>query len=71
VRFYRPVGCLECRMTGYLGRVGLYEILLLSQDIKLAISENKDIAKMPPKYSRSPRRSNNTVHQRIFVFMRE
>ncbi|MBL8406592.1 MAG: GspE/PulE family protein [Candidatus Accumulibacter phosphatis] len=46
VRFYRPVGCLECRMTGYLGRVGLYEILLLSQDIKLAISENKDIAKI-------------------------
>jgi general secretion pathway protein E len=33
-------------MTGYLGRVGLYEILLLSQDIKLAISENKDIAKI-------------------------
>jgi general secretion pathway protein E len=41
VRFYRPVGCLECRMTGYLGRVGLYEILLLSQDIKLAISERE------------------------------
>jgi general secretion pathway protein E len=45
-RFYRPVGCLDCRMTGYLGRVGLYEILLLSQDVKLAISENRDIAKV-------------------------
>ncbi|MBE2260269.1 MAG: type II/IV secretion system protein [Rhodobacteraceae bacterium] len=45
-RFYRPVGCLDCRMTGYLGRVGLYEILLLSPDVKLAISENKDIAKI-------------------------
>ncbi|WP_291991488.1 GspE/PulE family protein [Candidatus Accumulibacter sp. ACC003] len=45
-RFYRPVGCLDCRMTGYLGRVGLYEILLLSADVKLAISENKDIAKI-------------------------
>ena len=44
--FYRPVGCLDCRMTGYLGRVGLYEILLLSPEIKLAISENRDIAKI-------------------------
>ena len=24
---YKPVGCLECRMTGYRGRVGLYELL--------------------------------------------
>jgi general secretion pathway protein E len=33
-------------MTGFLGRVGLYEILTLSPDVKLAISENKDIAKI-------------------------
>jgi len=45
-RFSRPVGCLDCRMTGYLGRVGLYEILMLSQDIKLAITEGKDIARI-------------------------
>ncbi|MCM8594997.1 GspE/PulE family protein [Accumulibacter sp.] len=45
-RFYRPVGCLDCRMTGYLGRVGLYEILLLSPEVKLAISENRDIEKI-------------------------
>ncbi|RDE48825.1 MAG: type II/IV secretion system protein [Candidatus Accumulibacter meliphilus] len=45
-RFHRSVGCLECRMTGFLGRVGLYEILMLSPDLKLAISENKDIAKI-------------------------
>ena len=25
-----PVGCLECRMTGYLGRIGLYEIMLMT-----------------------------------------
>ncbi|OGA28654.1 MAG: type II secretion system protein E, partial [Betaproteobacteria bacterium RIFCSPLOWO2_02_FULL_68_150] len=24
----KPVGCLECRMTGYLGRVGIYETLI-------------------------------------------
>lgn len=33
-KIYRPVGCLECRDTGYLGRQGLYEILMLSETIK-------------------------------------
>jgi general secretion pathway protein E len=29
-RAYKAVGCLECRQTGYRGRVGLYELLVLS-----------------------------------------
>ena len=29
VTAYRPVGCLECRMTGFRGRAGLYELLTL------------------------------------------
>ncbi|PIE41753.1 MAG: type II secretion system protein E, partial [Gammaproteobacteria bacterium] len=29
-----PVGCLECRKTGYLGRIGIYEIMPFSQEIK-------------------------------------
>jgi len=44
--FHHPVGCLECRMTGYMGRVGLYEILLLSPDMKQAISGEADLAKI-------------------------
>jgi general secretion pathway protein E len=43
---YRPVGCLECRNTGYLGRVGIYEILLLSPGIKRLITEAADVAKV-------------------------
>ncbi len=27
---YKPVGCIECRMTGFKGRMGLYELLLAS-----------------------------------------
>src|SRR4029078_5491557 len=27
---HAPVGCLECRMPGYFGRIGLYEIMTLS-----------------------------------------
>jgi general secretion pathway protein E len=30
----RAVGCLECRMTGYLGRMGLYEIMTMSPSLR-------------------------------------
>jgi general secretion pathway protein E len=30
---YHAGGCLECRMTGYLGRVGVYEIMTMSSAI--------------------------------------
>jgi general secretion pathway protein E len=31
---FRPVGCVDCRMTGYRGRMGLYELLVVTQDLK-------------------------------------
>jgi general secretion pathway protein E len=31
VRPYKAVGCLECRHTGYRGRAGLYELLVLTE----------------------------------------
>jgi general secretion pathway protein E len=34
VQIYKPVGCLECRMTGYRGRTGIYELLEMSLEIK-------------------------------------
>ena len=37
VRAYRPVGCLECRMTGYRGRVGLYELLLVNEAARACV----------------------------------
>ena len=46
VQFHQPVGCLDCRMTGYRGRVGVYEILMLSPDMKQAITDNADVAKI-------------------------
>ncbi len=44
VRAYKPVGCLDCRMTGYRGRAGLYELLLLSEPLKAALVPVPDIA---------------------------
>jgi general secretion pathway protein E len=43
---HHPVGCLECRMTGYAGRVGIYEIMLMSQDLKKLIRPDTEIAKV-------------------------
>jgi general secretion pathway protein E len=43
-RLYRPVGCLECRMTGYMGRLGIYETLLYTTSLKNLVSENADLA---------------------------
>ncbi|HMW78139.1 MAG TPA: type II/IV secretion system protein, partial [Rhodocyclaceae bacterium] len=43
---HQPTGCLECRMTGYLGRVGLYEILLMSPEIRRLIKPQTEIAKV-------------------------
>jgi general secretion pathway protein E len=31
---YKPVGCVDCRMTGFLGRMGLYELLTVSPAFK-------------------------------------
>ncbi|HTF83220.1 MAG TPA: GspE/PulE family protein [Cellvibrio sp.] len=42
----RPVGCLECRDTGYLGRQGLYEILPLSESIKEKITSDCNLQEL-------------------------
>jgi general secretion pathway protein E len=31
---YRPVGCVDCRMTGYTGRMGLYELLEVTEGFR-------------------------------------
>jgi general secretion pathway protein E len=43
---YQPVGCLECRNTGYTGRVGIYEVLLLSHEIRRLVHAEADVAKI-------------------------
>jgi len=35
IDIFRPVGCRECRMTGYSGRIALYELLIADDDIRL------------------------------------
>jgi general secretion pathway protein E len=33
-------GCSECRGTGYLGRTGIYELLVMDDDLRLAVQQN-------------------------------
>lgn len=40
VQIYEPCGCPQCDNMGYKGRIGVYEIMEMSQDLKTIISKN-------------------------------
>ncbi|RQO57391.1 type II secretion system protein E [Paucibacter sp. KBW04] len=44
VKPYKPVGCLECRNTGYRGRAGLYELLTIGELVKTHLHPTPDIS---------------------------
>jgi general secretion pathway protein E len=46
VRPYKPVGCLDCRMTGYRGRAGLYELLSVTEAARAAIHPTPDASRL-------------------------
>ena len=43
---YKPVGCVECPMTGFRGRMGLYELLTVSEDLKNQINQEPSIDRL-------------------------
>ena len=44
MRPYKAVGCLECRHTGYRGRAGLYELLVMSEAARASVHPAMDAA---------------------------
>jgi type II secretory ATPase GspE/PulE/Tfp pilus assembly ATPase PilB-like protein len=40
--FYRGAGCDKCRNTGYRGRLGIHELLEMSEGVKNTILESSD-----------------------------
>jgi general secretion pathway protein E len=44
---FKAVGCVDCRMTGFLGRMGLYELLVVSEAFREKINRepNSDALK--------------------------
>ena len=43
-KVYKPVGCLECRNTGFHGRTGVYEMLPISPRVRGMITADLDLA---------------------------
>ncbi len=42
-------GCLECRMTGYMGRVGIYETMMMTNELKHVITAETDLVALQEK----------------------
>ncbi|MBT8339815.1 MAG: Flp pilus assembly complex ATPase component TadA, partial [Desulfatitalea sp.] len=40
--FYRPKGCDKCFQTGYRGRIGIYEIMLMDNQLKSLVQRTYD-----------------------------
>lgn len=45
-KIFKPKGCLECRDTGFIGRMGIYEVLPISNDISRLINGDSDHLKI-------------------------
>lgn len=43
-QFYQANGCSECGHKGYRGRMGIYELLIVDEDIRRAVASGKDAA---------------------------
>jgi len=54
---YRPVGCLECRRTGYLGRTGLVELLVVTDAIRLLVAGGSELQEVREQAARDGLRS--------------
>ncbi|MBC2679496.1 type II/IV secretion system protein [Pseudomonas sp. CFBP 8758] len=53
----RAVGCPRCRDTGYCGRAGVYEVLLISDGVKACIDAHTDLAELRRQACREGMRS--------------
>jgi type IV pilus assembly protein PilB len=40
-QMYRPVGCQNCGKTGYLGRMGLYEVMPVTEEVERLAAERR------------------------------
>ncbi|MGI9305569.1 MAG: GspE/PulE family protein [Gammaproteobacteria bacterium] len=46
IKYYGAAGCLECRQTGYLGRVGIYEMLPITPKLQPFITDGCDLLQL-------------------------
>jgi general secretion pathway protein E len=43
---YKPVGCMDCRNTGFRGRSGIYEMLTMTPGLRKLITPETDLTKL-------------------------
>lgn len=68
-RFFRGEGCDNCRQTGYRGRIGIHELLVMSEGVKNTILESSDsdtIKKQGLKEKMITLRRDRIDHNAIF-----
>jgi general secretion pathway protein E len=41
-RVWRPKGCPRCNHTGYRGRIGIFELMVVDDDLRAMVSQNVD-----------------------------
>ncbi len=46
IQFYKGKGCSKCSQTGYKGRIGIFELLVLSSEIRTLIIQRTSSAKI-------------------------
>ena len=52
MNFHKAVGCEECRYTGYLGRMGIYELIIFDQNLRKQVgneTSSQEIRKLAVK----------------------
>ena len=54
---YKPVGCVDCRMTGYMGRTGLIEMLVMTDAMRKMVGEGADLVQLRGQAARDGLRS--------------
>ena len=42
ITLYKAVGCAACNHTGYLGRMGIFELMMIDDEIRSMVSKNVD-----------------------------
>ena len=64
MNFYKPVGCDRCSGTGYKGRLGLYELMLVTEplrDLVIRRASTSEMARIAIEEGMIPLRSDGMI----------
>ncbi|MCM8818584.1 MAG: GspE/PulE family protein [Candidatus Omnitrophica bacterium] len=53
IKFYRGKGCHLCNGTGYGGRTGIFELMIINEELRRVIMKNSDISELKKVARRS------------------